>query len=79
MFISARNPESLQKLKEELESTYQVPVATAVIDVKEEESIKAGVEAAVQAFGRIDIVISNGRYRWWYTIYVLIFPSSWGR
>jgi NADP-dependent 3-hydroxy acid dehydrogenase YdfG len=60
MFITARNAESLAKLKEELENTYNVPVATAVLDVKSEESIKAGVEAAVKAFGRIDVVICNG-------------------
>jgi len=60
LFLSARSASVLQKIHEELETTYQVPVASAVIDVSDEKTIIAGVEACVKAFGRIDVVISNG-------------------
>ncbi|KAG8964053.1 hypothetical protein FRC03_002258 [Tulasnella sp. 419] len=59
LFISARNTSALKALKEELESKYSVPVAYGGVDVSSEESIKAGVDAALAAYGRIDIVISN--------------------
>ncbi|KAG8931260.1 hypothetical protein FRC03_002257 [Tulasnella sp. 419] len=59
LFISARNTTALKALKEELESKYSVPVAYAGIDVASEESVKAGVDAAVALYGKIDIVISN--------------------
>lgn len=51
----------LEKVKQEIEAEFNVPVGYATIDVSQAASVKAGVEAAVKEFGKIDIVISNGQ------------------
>lgn len=53
--------DALAKLKAEIEAEYKVPVAYTAIDVSKEESVKAAVAKAIETFGKIDIVISNGR------------------
>ncbi|KAG8905268.1 hypothetical protein FRB99_000338 [Tulasnella sp. 403] len=59
LFLSARTTHALEQAKTDIETTYKVPVAIATVDVSDEASVKAGVDEAVKAFGRIDIVIAN--------------------
>ncbi|KAG8953234.1 hypothetical protein FRC04_002644 [Tulasnella sp. 424] len=62
VFIAARRLPQLQAAKAEIEKL-GAKVGIASVDVTSYESLKAGVTAAIELFGRIDIVIANaGRY-----------------
>ncbi|KAG8906660.1 hypothetical protein FRB99_006361 [Tulasnella sp. 403] len=58
VFISGRRVASLEAAKAEIEAAGG-EVDFARIDVTDPDSVKAGVAAAVQKFGRIDIVVAN--------------------
>ncbi|KAG9047106.1 hypothetical protein FS837_002990 [Tulasnella sp. UAMH 9824] len=62
VFIAARRLPQLEAAKAEIEKLGG-KVGIATLDVTNYESLKAGVAAAVELFGRIDIVVANaGRY-----------------
>jgi NAD(P)-dependent dehydrogenase (short-subunit alcohol dehydrogenase family) len=56
--ITSRTRESLRPFQEEIEATGRRVVALE-LDVRNEASIRAAIEAAHEAFGRIDILINN--------------------
>ncbi|KAG8953236.1 hypothetical protein FRC04_002646 [Tulasnella sp. 424] len=58
VFIAARRLPQLQAAKAEIEKL-GAKVGIASVDVASYDSVKAGVSAAVELFGRIDIVIAN--------------------
>jgi len=59
LFISSNDAAALEKAKAELQESFQVPVASAYIDVTDEASVKAGVDECIKTYGKIDVVISN--------------------
>jgi hypothetical protein len=61
VYITARSTALLQKLKEQLERDYSVQVGYSTMDTVNEDSVKASVEDAVRQFGKIDVVIANGK------------------
>jgi NADP-dependent 3-hydroxy acid dehydrogenase YdfG len=56
--LGARRVERLRALADELAGKYGKALAMAT-DVTDREQVKALVEAAVQAYGRIDVIINN--------------------
>jgi short-subunit dehydrogenase len=61
IFICSRSAADLQKVKGKIEADYKVPVGCTTIDITVDDSVKAGVEAAIKQFGKIDVVIANGK------------------
>jgi len=61
LFISARSTDVLARVKKEIEEEFKVPVAYHTVDISKEESVREAVEACVKEYGKIDIVISNGK------------------
>lgn len=59
VFLAARRLNQLEKAKAEIESELHGEVGVAVVDVTQEASVKAGVKAALELFGKIDVVIAN--------------------
>lgn len=56
---TARNVESLKPL---LQSGSEDQLLTLALDVTQPEQIKAAVQAAIQKFGRIDVLVNNAGY-----------------
>jgi NAD(P)-dependent dehydrogenase (short-subunit alcohol dehydrogenase family) len=56
--LTSRHPESLSRIKNEIESMGRRAVAVA-LDVRNEESIKAAVSEVESSLGRIDILVNN--------------------
>lgn len=65
LVITGRNTKKLDDAKAELESKYGVKVLCAAADVAKqndnEATVKGVVDAAVKAFGRIDVLINNAQ------------------
>jgi NAD(P)-dependent dehydrogenase (short-subunit alcohol dehydrogenase family) len=55
---TARDPRRL----DDLGKKYGDRIRTASLDVADEEAAKAAVQAAVKAFGRLDVVVNNAGY-----------------
>ena len=55
---TARDPRRL----DDLVNTYGDQIRTASLNVADEEAAKAAVEAAIVAFGRLDVVVNNAGY-----------------
>jgi len=58
LLATARDPRRL----DDLVKKYGDQVRTAPLDVADEEAAKAAVQAAVAAFGRLDVVVNNAGY-----------------
>lgn len=59
LVLLARREERLKKVKEELESKYGVEVFYHKCDVTNTEDIDKAVSAAVDHFGKIDVLVNN--------------------
>jgi NAD(P)-dependent dehydrogenase (short-subunit alcohol dehydrogenase family) len=58
LVATARDPRRL----EDLVKKYDAQVRTAPLDVADEDAAKAAVQVAVEAFGRLDVVVNNAGY-----------------
>src|SRR5579871_990184 len=58
LVATAREPQRL----DDLVKKYGDRVRTASLDVADEEAAKSAVQAAVEAFGRLDVVVNNAGY-----------------
>jgi len=58
LVATARDPRRL----EDLVKKYGAQVRTAPLDVADEDAAKAAVQVAVEAFGRLDVVVNNEGY-----------------
>ncbi|MBO5713675.1 MAG: SDR family oxidoreductase [Clostridia bacterium] len=65
LVITGRNVSKLEKAKEELEKAYGIKVLAVQADVSEnndnEATTKMVVDKAIEAFGRIDVLINNAQ------------------
>jgi len=60
----AHSKDKAEQLKQEIAETYGTPCMTVQADVNDDAQVRAGVKQAVDAFGRIDVVVNNaGRTR----------------
>ena len=57
--LVARTKERLDELATLLEETYDVDTLVSPTDVREERQVESAVERTVDAFGRLDVVVSN--------------------
>lgn len=57
--INGRNPEQLEKAKFEIQSVSRSPVLTVAGDLSQKDTPQKLVTAAIEAFGRLDILITN--------------------
>ena len=58
LLATARDPSRL----DDLVKKYGDQIRTAALDVADEEAAKAAVRAAIDAFGRLDVVVNNAGY-----------------
>src|SRR5262245_56060227 len=58
LVATARQPEQLRTLLE----THRGRVVTAALDVTDADAARAAIEAALRAFGSIDVVVNNAGY-----------------
>jgi short-subunit dehydrogenase len=60
LILSARRKDELQRVQGNCPSHVQANVHILPIDLSKEETLKLSTEAAIQIFGRIDVLINNG-------------------
>jgi len=53
------SPTSAESLAADLRSTHAVRALTAQVDVSDPLAVQRGISAAVEAFGRLDVVVAN--------------------
>ena len=58
LMATARDPRRL----DDLVKTYGDQIRTATLDVADEDGAQAAVQAAIEAFGRLDVVVNNAGY-----------------
>ena len=59
LVLAARSRERLERLAERLEQRFGVRALAVPCDVREREQVEALAEAALAAFGRIDVLVNN--------------------
>ena len=59
LVLAARSRERLERLAERLEQRFGVRALAVPCDVREGEQVEALAEAAIAAFGRIDVLVNN--------------------
>lgn len=57
--LAARSEDRLESLATELETDYEVQTVVAPTNIRDEHDVGAMVEATVEEFGHLDIVVSN--------------------
>jgi len=57
--LAARREERLEELADELESAYDVDAVAVPTDLREEDAVDALVEATVERFGGLDVLVNN--------------------
>ncbi len=57
--IADLNAEAAQKAADEIAATYGTPAMAVAMDVTSEEQVNAGVAAVVEAWGTVDVLVSN--------------------
>lgn len=57
--LSARREDRLEEIADELETEYGTETLTVPADVREEEAVDAMVEACVERFGGLDVLLNN--------------------
>jgi len=62
LVITARGAAGLAKAREELETLGRRRVVTIQADVSEDEAIVRSVDAALEAFGGVDVLVNNAYY-----------------
>lgn len=60
LVLSARRKEALEKVKGNCASSAQSNIKILPLDLAAADTLKLSVEAAIQSFGRIDVLINNG-------------------
>lgn len=59
LVLCARNAETLSRVSEQIAKTSDVPVFHVVADVSNAEDVTRAVQAGIEKFGRIDILVTN--------------------
>lgn len=59
VLLCARRFDSLERLKQEIETHYAVRVAVLVLDVRDRQAVETKLLPAVEAFGGIDVLVNN--------------------
>ncbi|MFD1512893.1 SDR family oxidoreductase [Halomarina rubra] len=57
--LAARREERLNELADAIEGSHDVETATVPTDVREEDAVEALVEATVERFGGLDLLVNN--------------------
>jgi short-subunit dehydrogenase len=60
LILSSRRKEELERVKGNCPPPVQANVRTLPLDLEQADTLKLSVEAAVQFFGQVDILINNG-------------------
>ena len=60
LILSARRKEELARVKGDCKAEAQANIRILPLDLEKSDTLKLSVEAAIQLFGRIDILINNG-------------------
>lgn len=74
--IAARNPERLASVAREIEALGR-PVVARPTDLADRESCRALVDAALDRFGHVDVLVQNGHYDGDYRIVSDSDPQTW--
>lgn len=62
MAVVARTEAQLEALSQEIEGETGRPALVCVADVAQEQDVRRAVESVLQAFGRIDVLVSNAGF-----------------
>lgn len=59
VFIASRNPDNLEAGRRALEDIEGGQVENGVLNIREQASIEAGVDACLERFGKLDLLVNN--------------------